>query len=150
MAMRTLTLEVPASWTDAELEERLRRLREPAETAEQRAKSGARVALETRALASTIQRVEELLGRVDLLETHADQVDRTIGSLPTTQTTDDLDARLRELVVDLGDARAAVELAEKRLAQRADELASDIAGKLKKLWSSIGGLKRHQAKEVTK
>jgi tRNA A-37 threonylcarbamoyl transferase component Bud32 len=107
MSTRELVLRVPASWTDAEVEERLRRLRAPAETEEQRAKSAAQVEIQTRTLARVVVDVDQLNERVETVEARGLQmVDR--GELEQIRAiVDDAMARMHEIDTVAHDARAA-------------------------------------------
>jgi hypothetical protein len=149
MSTRELVLRVPASWTDAEVEERLRRLRAPAETEEQRAKSAAQVEIQTRTLARVVVDVDQLNERVETVEARGLQmVDR--GELEQIRAiVDDAMARMHEIDTVAHDARAAVELAEKRMTQSVFDGLEEAKAERRKLWSSIGGLKRWQGKKVT-
>ena len=68
MSVRRITIEVPAHWTDEELEERCRRLRYTEATAEQRAKVAARVELESRQLSELGQLTRKLEERMRVIE----------------------------------------------------------------------------------
>lgn len=150
VSTRELKILVPATWTTEELEERLRRLREPAESAEQRAKSGARVEVQSRTLSRVALAVEQLDERMETLEADAlglaqkSELAELRAEIQAIRQTVDTVAGAAE------DARAAVELAEKRSAQLVTEQAEAMKGKLRAIWGAIGGLKRWQSKEVTR
>jgi hypothetical protein len=149
MATREIVVRVPASWTDAEVEERLRRLRSPAEAEAQRAKSAAQVEIQSRTLARVVVEVDQLSERMETQEARSLQtVDRSELEQFRAMLDDAL-ARLHEVDTMAHDARAAVELSEKRILQIVSNDKAETKGDIKKLWSSVGGLKRWQGKKVT-
>jgi hypothetical protein len=149
MATREIVVRVPASWTDAEVEERLRRLRSPAEAEAQRAKSAAQVEIQSRTLARVVVDVDQLSERMETQEARSLQtVDRSELEQFRAMLDDAL-ARLHEVDTMAHDARAAVELSEKRISQTVFDGLAEAKTDRKKLWSSVGGLKRWQGKKVT-
>jgi chromosome segregation ATPase len=146
MNEREIILKVPATWPKEELEERLKRLREPLETALQRAKSGHRVELESRTLAGLVDELEELRARVELVE--ADR--RT-----SVATRDEL-AEVRELVANTAEAtggaldqaaalRVQVAAAEERIDSTAKSLRDGGARERGKIWAAIGRQRKRDA-----
>jgi uncharacterized coiled-coil DUF342 family protein len=142
MSEREIIVRVPSTWTRDELEERLRRLREPLETAAQRAKSGNRVELESRTVAALVGLAEELRARIELLE-----ADRST----TVATRSDLD-EVRELLantaeatagaLDRADALAAqLRAAEAQIESTAEEVYETTAFERGKLWEAIGHIR---------
>ena len=149
---KVVAVEFPPEMSRSEIAEKLRRIRSPAETEEQRAKSAARVEVESRSLAELLEHAKRLDERVHVLEglderrVYAEQwkdyVTRTEEVLARlTQKTLELSDDLLALAEEMRSRDATTEI-------RGQEFTNELRGSLTKFKHSVATSLQHIRKRL--